>query len=37
LHYANAYKFSKIVDSLLEFGADEYLKNNAGKTPWEGL
>jgi hypothetical protein len=37
LHYALKYKFSSIVDLLISFGADEYLVNRFGLTPYEGL
>jgi len=37
LHYAIACKYSKIIDLLLESGANENLKNENKKTPWDGL
>jgi len=35
LHYAIDGKFMKVIDVLLEFGADEKLENNDGMSPWQ--
>jgi ankyrin repeat protein len=37
LHYAKAYNYRKIFDLLLFFKADQYIMNDKGKTPWEGI
>jgi ankyrin repeat protein len=37
LHYAIAYKKNKIVQLLIDSGADENITNQRNKTPWEGL
>lgn len=37
LHYAVAYDFKEIADMLLLAGADEYIQNTNGLTPYEGL
>lgn len=37
LHYAIAYKHVKIIQLLIDSGANENIVNNRNKTPWEGL
>lgn len=37
LHFAIAYKRNKIVQLLIDSGANESITNNRNKTPWEGL
>ena len=35
LHFAINGNFRKCIDTLIQFGANESVKNNMGQTPWE--
>lgn len=35
LHYAITNGFTKITDLLMEYGANEWVLNKEGKSPWE--
>jgi ankyrin repeat protein len=37
LHYANAFNYRKIVEVLVESGADETIRNFKKLMPWEGI
>jgi hypothetical protein len=37
MHFAKAFNFWNILDLLIKKNASEKIKNNIGKTPWDGL
>ena len=37
LHYSIAYKYDNITTLLIKNGANQLVKNNEGKSPWEGV